>query len=227
MARASSSRRSSTWVSSFGRHSALPASSTCSRHSRRARRWPRRAWPANSSGTRTFSSTDRLLKGCGSWKVRARPSRARRCGFSPSSAAPPSVTLPSCAAKSPVMQLTKVDLPEPLGPIRPSRSPARSSISTCPAGRRSRRSACRRPRPSAAPRRHRRVLNQPRMPRGASATKTHQHPADDAEVERRGDGHRRRLLHARRAAPRRSPARPRCRRRRSAAWRWRSPHRPG
>ena len=129
MARASSSRRCSTWVSSRGSFSAFAPSSTCSRQSI-ARSVARAASPPKSSGTRTFSSTVRLAKGCGSWNVRARPSRARRCGLSPSSGRPSSMTLPSCWAKSPLMQLTKVLLPEPFGPISPSRSPARSVMST-------------------------------------------------------------------------------------------------
>ena len=68
---------------------------------------------------RRFSASDRLANGRGSWKLRARPQRVRWCAGSPSSVSPAKRTLPVSLCKVPQMQLTRVDLPEPFGPIRP------------------------------------------------------------------------------------------------------------
>ena len=82
-------------------------------------------------GTRRFSSRLMLLNGRGSWKLRARPSRVRSCASRPFSRWPANCTLPCSCRIVPQMQFTSVLLPEPLGPISPTRSPSRtcSSIS--------------------------------------------------------------------------------------------------
>src|SRR5882724_13494253 len=74
----------------------------------------------------TFSSTVMPVKVCGTWKVRARPSRARSSGASRVMSLPSNSTWPEVAARSPVRQLKKVDLPAPFGPIRPRMSPCSS-----------------------------------------------------------------------------------------------------
>src|SRR5215469_8214385 len=74
----------------------------------------------------TFSSTDMRSKVCGTWKVRASPSSARASGIRAVMSWPSKNTLPAVAAKSPVRQLKKVDLPAPFGPIRPRMSPCSS-----------------------------------------------------------------------------------------------------
>src|SRR6202140_994450 len=74
----------------------------------------------------TFSSTDRVSKVCGTWKVRASPSRARASGGSCVISWPSKKTSPEVDQRSPVRQLKKVDLPAPFGPIRPRISPCSS-----------------------------------------------------------------------------------------------------
>src|SRR3954454_20056757 len=74
----------------------------------------------------TFSSTDMPSKVCGTWKVRARPRRARASGVRSVMSWPSNKTLPEVASRSPVRQLKKVDFPAPLGPIRPRISPCSS-----------------------------------------------------------------------------------------------------
>ena len=49
--------------------------------------------------------------------------RVRSCAASPSRPSPAKLTLPTSLCRVPQMQLTNVDLPEPFGPIRPTRSP--------------------------------------------------------------------------------------------------------
>ena len=78
---------------------------------------------------RTFSTSDSEPNGRGSWKLRASPRRVRWCAARPSSGSPAKCTLPVSLRRVPQMQLTSVDLPEPLGPIRPSRSPGWTSRS--------------------------------------------------------------------------------------------------
>src|SRR5712692_10846728 len=51
------------------------------------------------------------------------PSCAVRCGFEPDMLRPSKMTAPSVGAKIPVMQLNKVVLPAPLGPMRANTSP--------------------------------------------------------------------------------------------------------
>ena len=72
-----------------------------------------------------LSSTDIDSKVSGTWKVRASPSRARASGGRRVTSAPAKVhACPRSTGRSPVRQLKKVDLPAPLGPIRPRMSPS-------------------------------------------------------------------------------------------------------
>src|SRR5882672_5465799 len=71
-----------------------------------------------------LSSTDIDSKVSGTWKVRARPSRARSSGGRRVTSVPLKLTVPEVTGRSPVRQLKKVDLPAPLGPIRPRMSPS-------------------------------------------------------------------------------------------------------
>src|SRR6185437_9533842 len=78
----------------------------------------------NSAPIVALSSTDIDSKVSGTWKVRASPSRARASGGWRVTLWPEKATLPEVTGKSPVRQLKKVDLPAPLGPIRPRMSPS-------------------------------------------------------------------------------------------------------
>src|SRR5471032_2671363 len=60
----------------------------------------------------------------GTWKLRARPRRARSSGGALVTSTPAKCTVPDVGCVSPVRQLKNVDLPAPLGPIRPSMSPS-------------------------------------------------------------------------------------------------------
>src|SRR6266542_1682103 len=71
-----------------------------------------------------LSSTDIDSKVNGTWKVRANPSAARASGGKRVTSAPLKITVPDVTGRSPVRQLKKVDLPAPLGPIRPRMSPS-------------------------------------------------------------------------------------------------------
>ena len=62
---------------------------------------------------------ERHLEGAGESRARARASGGRRV-----TSAPSKVTVPEVTGRSPVRQLKKVDLPAPLGPIRPRMSPS-------------------------------------------------------------------------------------------------------
>src|SRR3954466_13425145 len=72
----------------------------------------------------TLSSTDIDSKVSGTWNVRPGPSRAGASGGKRVTSLPANATLPDVTGRSPVRQLKKVDLPAPLGPIRPSTSPS-------------------------------------------------------------------------------------------------------
>src|SRR4029453_1891716 len=76
----------------------------------------------------TLSRTDIDTKVSGTWKVRAIPTRARASGANAVTSRPWKCTLPLVGARSPVRQLKNVDLPAPLGPIRPSTSPTLTAI---------------------------------------------------------------------------------------------------
>src|SRR5258708_40084210 len=75
-----------------------------------------------------LSSHDIDSKVSGTWNVRASPSAARVSGGRDVTSVPANVTVPDVTGRSPVRQLKKVDLPAPLGPIRPRMS--RSSTDT-------------------------------------------------------------------------------------------------
>src|SRR5579871_1470529 len=55
------------------------------------------------------------------------PRRARMLGGNRVISSPPNTTAPLFGRKAPEMQLTSVVFPDPLGPIRPKRSPFRIS----------------------------------------------------------------------------------------------------
>src|SRR5882724_9902646 len=74
----------------------------------------------------TFSSTVMPSNVCGTWKVRASPSCALASGDIAVMSWPSNNTLPEVETRSPVRQLKKVDLPAPLGPMRPRMSPCSS-----------------------------------------------------------------------------------------------------
>src|SRR6185437_14133409 len=82
----------------------------------------------NSAPIMALSSTDIDSKVSGTWKVRARPNRARASGGWRVTLWPAKATLPEVTGRSPVRQLKKVDLPAPLGPIRPRMAPCSSVI---------------------------------------------------------------------------------------------------
>ncbi len=63
-------------------------------------------------------------KGRTSWKVRARPRRRIRWAGSPPMGRPAKVMLPRSGRSAPAMQLKRVVLPEPLGPMTPRISPS-------------------------------------------------------------------------------------------------------
>src|SRR5258708_1674997 len=71
-----------------------------------------------------------LAKGLGIWKLRASPMRMRLCAACPRISSPSKRMLPSSFLSVPAMQLTSVLLPEPFGPMRPTRSPGRTAKST-------------------------------------------------------------------------------------------------
>ena len=83
----------------------------------RPRRWPPRA---------TFSSTvmSGIIFTC--WKVRDRPRRAISREGRPVTGSPRKRTAPRVSGSRPETRLKVVDLPAPLGPIRPKMSPART-----------------------------------------------------------------------------------------------------
>src|SRR5215470_9381231 len=71
-----------------------------------------------------LSSTDIDSKVSGTWKVRASPSWARASGGRRVTSVSAKDTEPAVTGRSPVRQLKNVDLPAPLGPIRPRMSPS-------------------------------------------------------------------------------------------------------
>src|SRR5262245_36667433 len=104
--------------------SATPASPTspmiCSALSRAA---AAAGWRRNAPII-TLSSTDIDSNVSGTWKVRAMPRRARASGANRVTSRPSKCTVPEVGCRSPVRQLKKVDLPAPLGPMRPKTSPS-------------------------------------------------------------------------------------------------------
>src|ERR1700759_4457047 len=72
-------------------------------------------------------------KVAGTWKVRPMPARACMSGVARVRLTPSKLTVPVVGVASPARQLKKVDLPAPLGPIRPMISPSatvRSALRT-------------------------------------------------------------------------------------------------
>src|ERR1700751_3835531 len=72
-------------------------------------------------------------KVAGTWKVRPIPARAWMSGEARVKSTPSKLTVPVVGTASPARQLKKVDLPAPLGPVRPMISPsatARSALRT-------------------------------------------------------------------------------------------------
>ncbi len=65
-----------------------------------------------------------LTNGFGIWKLRTIPSRVRRWAGRPVISRPSKRIRPPSAGSEPDTQLMRVVLPDPLGPIRPNRSPA-------------------------------------------------------------------------------------------------------
>ena len=78
---------------------------------------------------RILSAIVMLANGRGSWKLRAMPKRVRWCAIRPSTLRPSKRTAPVSLTSVPHRQLTSVLLPEPFGPIRPTRSPWRPTRS--------------------------------------------------------------------------------------------------
>ncbi len=143
IARASSSLRSSTCVRRAATRRAFAARPTAASMSAAVRSLPRSAPPVAQNRKRQRARSPRR-SGCGRARQlegagEAEPGAPVR--RQAAEAWPAKMTLPASGRSSPARQLTKVLLPEPFGPIRPSRSPAqrRASCRTAP---RSRRSAC-------------------------------------------------------------------------------------
>src|SRR6266571_7765185 len=80
--------------------------------------------------TTTFSAALRSLNRRMFWKVRAMPSPATRCAGRPVSWSDSSHALPDWKGTYPVITLTSVVLPAPLGPIRPWIDPCSTSSDT-------------------------------------------------------------------------------------------------
>src|SRR5215218_2336952 len=94
----------------------------------------RRASPAEEptpmAATSTFARTLSPPNRCPCWKLRAMPARARRAAFHEVTSDPSTTTEPLSGRSNPVMQLTSVVFPAPLGPIRPTTSRRPTSRST-------------------------------------------------------------------------------------------------
>src|SRR5271169_473349 len=75
----------------------------------------------------TFSSTLRFRKGRDDWNVLATPWRAIAGGACAVTSTPSNITLPPSGRWRPAIAFTSVDVPEPLGPIKPRISPRSSS----------------------------------------------------------------------------------------------------
>ncbi len=78
--------------------------------------------PHPSALTSMFSRTVSRAKEWAAWNVRASPARPLRWGVHPVMSSPSSSTLPAEGKSNPVMMLTRVVLPAPLGPISPTTS---------------------------------------------------------------------------------------------------------
>src|SRR5579883_1970431 len=123
-ARARSSRLRRSLGSAEAGTSASPLKPTKSSTSRAASRAAATRGVWRRAATRTFSSTVMWRKGRGDWKVRPSPTRAATGAGTPVTSRPPRRTWPASGVSMPVTVLTSVVLPEPLGPISPTISPA-------------------------------------------------------------------------------------------------------
>ena len=86
---------------------------------------PHLKWTGAPAATRTFSNTVIVAKTRTVWKVRTtRARRAMRFGFHPTASSPKNAMRPALGRISPLMMFSSVVLPAPLGPQRPTRSPA-------------------------------------------------------------------------------------------------------
>ena len=74
-----------------------------------------------------FSRTLILAKGWVIWNVRTMPAAQILCGASPVMSLPSKATRPASGVWKPAMAANSVVLPAPLGPIRPTISPCRTS----------------------------------------------------------------------------------------------------
>src|ERR687898_2279379 len=74
-----------------------------------------------------FSRTLILANGWVIWKVRTMPAAQMRCGARPVMSLPSKATRPASGAWKPAMAANSVVFPAPLGPIRPTISPWRTS----------------------------------------------------------------------------------------------------
>ena len=86
--------------------------------------WPK--WAARA----TFSRMESLRKGRGIWNVRAIPRWQIASGVRPAISSPRKRMEPPEGPSAPEMQLKTVVFPDPLGPIRPTNSPSRTSKET-------------------------------------------------------------------------------------------------
>src|SRR5690348_2939045 len=77
-----------------------------------------------------FSATLRLAKSRDPWKVRWIPRRDRRLAFSLLTSTPSTQTVPDTRARNPLSASSRVVLPAPLGPIRPTISPTSTRMLT-------------------------------------------------------------------------------------------------
>src|SRR5580704_12169968 len=127
-----------------------------------------------------FSRTLILAKGCVIWKVRTMPAAQILCGARPVMSLPSKATRPASGAWKPAMAANSVVLPAPLGPIRPTISPWRTSSEAWSTANRppndlerSRTSSMARLSPEQA-----------HEPVGQAGHDQHQHDAVDHEAER-------------------------------------------
>src|SRR5215470_11435330 len=111
--------------SSSATSAVMPARLPTTRHQSRPEPWrSETARPSVSIGVKSANSW--LI-----WKVRAMPSRTRRCGSRFVIDAPSSRISPPDGRSMPVSRLTNVVLPAPFGPIRAWRAPRRCRRTAC------------------------------------------------------------------------------------------------
>src|SRR5262245_58523498 len=127
-----------------------------------------------------FSRTLILAKGWVIWKVRTMPAAQIRCGASPVMSLPSKATRPASGAWKPAMAANSVVLPAPLGPIRPTISPCRTSSEAWSTALRPP-NDLERPRTSSMARP---AAEQAHQPVGQAGHDQHQHDAVDHEAER-------------------------------------------